>query len=162
MEVRIFSYLPSGLAAIAEACRTQGLDIITPPLDGTILPGVTRASVLSLLAAHPNSTSLPELSNALKLHIHERPITMSELYSLSSTGKLLEAFCVGTAVVVTSISRIGWSGEEHEALGDVVLPEYKGRGGEKKAMGPVASALYERLVDIQHGRVEWQGWSVVC
>lgn len=142
-----------------------GLDIITPPLDGTILPGITRASVLSLLAAHPTSTSLPELSNALKIHLHERPISMPELYAYSSTGRLLEAFCAGTAVVVTAVARIGWSGKGgEEGLGDVVLPEYRDKrgGGEPRPMGPVASALYERLVDVQHGRVEWQGWSVLC
>lgn len=141
-----------------------GLDVITPPLDGTILPGVTRASVLSLLAAHPTSTSLPELSNALRIHIYERTLTMSELYAYHSSGRLLEAFCVGTAVVVTAVARIGWSGKESEleGRGDVVLPEYRTRAGDVRPMGAVASALYERLVDVQHGRVEWQGWSVLC
>ncbi|KAI0055926.1 branched-chain amino acid aminotransferase II [Artomyces pyxidatus] len=127
------------------------LDIVTPPLDGTILPGVTRASVLSLLAAHPVATSLPNLSNGVRLHTHERAITMSELVGWHAGGRLLEVFCVGTAVVVTAVSRIGW--EERE----IALPEYGGKG-----IGPVARALWERLVDIQEGRVEWQGWSVPC
>ncbi|TFY78302.1 hypothetical protein EWM64_g5710 [Hericium alpestre] len=126
------------------------LDVVTPPLDGTILPGVTRDSVLSLLAAHPAATSLPNLSNKMRLHTHERTITMSELVAWHQSGKLLECFVVGTAVVVTSVSRIGWEDK------DIVLPEYKG------AMGPVTSALHQRLVDIQEGRIEWQGWSVPC
>ncbi|KAI0042133.1 branched-chain amino acid aminotransferase II [Auriscalpium vulgare] len=127
------------------------LDIVTPPLDGTILPGVTRASVLSLLNAHPSATSLPHLSNSLRLYTHERPITMPELVAWSASGQLVEAFCVGTAVVVNAISRIGW--EER----DIVLPSY---GGDH--IGPVVRALWERLVDIQEGRVEWEGWSVTC
>ncbi|KAA1475390.1 branched-chain amino acid aminotransferase II [Dentipellis sp. KUC8613] len=126
------------------------LDIVTPPLDGTILPGVTRASVLSLLSAHPAQTSLPNLSNKTRLHTHERPITMTELAAWSAAGRLLECFVVGTAVVVTPVSRIGWQDR------DIALPEYKA------VMGPVTAALYERLVDIQEGRVEWQGWSATC
>ena len=126
------------------------LDVFTPPLDGTILPGVTRASVISLLTAHPTETSLPELSNNMHLHTREQPITMPEIAAWSESGRLSEIFCVGTAVVVTAVSRIGWKGK------DIVLPEYS------KALGPVARALWERLVDIQEGRIEWQGWSTPC
>ena len=66
-------------------------------------------------------------------------------------ASLLEAFCVGTAVVVTAVARIGWHDQ------DLVLPEY---GGDY--IGPIAHALDERIVDIQEGRVEWKGWSVPC
>ncbi|KAI0027122.1 branched-chain amino acid aminotransferase II [Vararia minispora EC-137] len=127
------------------------MDIVTPPLDGTILPGITRASVLELLAAHGNETSLPYLSNKTRLHTHERVVTMSELERTWQDGTLLEAFSFGTAVVVTPIARIGWKGK------DIELPPYAGNH-----LGPVARALLERLVDIQEGRVEWKGWSVPC
>ena len=123
---------------------------MTPPLDGTILPGVTRASVLSLLAAHPAETSLPNLSNRTRMHTHERSITMTDIVSWAAAGRLLEVFCVGTAVVVVPVTRICWNGE------DTVMPEHK------DGMGPIARALWERLVDIQEGRIEWRGWSVPC
>ena len=67
-----------------------------------------------------------------------------------AAGALLEVFCVGTAAVVTPVARIGWRGA------DVQLPAYEG------GFGPVARALYERIVDVQEGRVEWRGWSVPC
>lgn len=127
------------------------IDIITPPLDGTILPGVTRESSLELFNAHGKETSLPNLSNKIKLHAREQSITMTELAQWSKEGRLLEAICVGTGAVVTSVARIGWKGE------DINFPEYDGNH-----VGPVASALRERLVGIQSGRVEWKGWSVLC
>ncbi|KAI0319907.1 branched-chain amino acid aminotransferase II [Amylostereum chailletii] len=127
------------------------VDVVTPSLDGTILPGITRDSALTLLAAHPEATSLPHLSNRMRLHTHERDITMPELFAASESGRLLEVFSVGTAAVVTAVSRIGWKDRE------IKLPAYGG-----SEIGPVAKALWERLVDIQEGRVEWQGWSVRC
>ncbi|TFY62449.1 hypothetical protein EVJ58_g3859 [Rhodofomes roseus] len=125
-------------------------DVITPPLDGTILPGVTRDSCIALSAAHPSRTTLPHLPETLHLHAHERTLTMSDLKQWHAEGRLLEAFTVGTAVVVTGVGRIGYDGT------DIVLPEHAcGRG-------PVARALYERIVEIQEGKFEWEGWSVVC
>jgi branched-chain amino acid aminotransferase len=146
------------------------LDVVTPPLDGTILPGVTRASVLSLLSHRPHTTALPHLPPTLhNLHAAERTLTMPELFAASASGTLREAFCVGTAAVVILAARIGWQrrrrcvvgGAEAEADGettqveDIVLPVV---GGE----GSVAHALWERLVDIQEGRIEWEGWGVPC
>src|SRR5262245_12189259 len=83
--------------------KSLDVDILTPALDGTILPGLTRSSCLSLAAAHPSRTSLPNLSNSLRLHPHEIPITMADLVLWSSQGKLLEVFAVGTAVVVAPV-----------------------------------------------------------
>ena len=94
----------------AFAHYAAALDVVTPPLDGTILPGVTRASVLSLLSHHPLSAALPQLAPTLPLpHIHptERPLTMSELFAASASGTLREVFCVGTAAVVIPAARIG-------------------------------------------------------
>lgn len=130
------------------------LDIVTPPLDGTILPGLTRSACLSLAAAHPSKTSLPYLSNWQRLHVHERPFTITDLKQWSAKKILLEAFGAGTAVIIAPIGRIGIEGKGR--AGDIVLPEHK------DAHGPVSRALWERIVDIQQGRVEWQGWSVTC
>ena len=147
---------------------SAALDIVTPPLDGTILPGVTRASVLSLLSHRPHTAALPNLPQTPTLHTSERTLTISELFAASASGTLREVFCVGTAAVVIPAARIGWqrsssnssTGGDVEAAGagavqDIVLPVV---GGEDS----VAHALWERLVDIQEGRVEWDGWGVPC
>jgi branched-chain amino acid aminotransferase len=140
----------------------SALDVITPPLDGTILPGVTRASVLSLLSHAPHTTALPQLPADVRLHTAERPLTMTELFAAAEAGTLREVFCVGTAAVVIPAARIGWQrrvgddGPDAEMhIQDIVLPVV---GGE----GSLAQALWERLVDIQEGRVEWEGWGVPC
>jgi len=125
------------------------LDLVTPPLDGTVLPGLTRASCLTLAAAHPSKAPLLKLPN-VRIHTHERPFTMSDLDEWSAQGKLLEAFGAGTAVVIAPVGRIGFGGK------DLLLPPHKG------SYGPVSRALRERLLDIQQGRVEWENWSVLC
>ncbi|KAH9005723.1 branched-chain amino acid aminotransferase II [Lactarius hatsudake] len=138
------------------------LDVVTPPLDGTILPGVTRASVLALLSHHPPSAALPQLSANARIRTAERALTMSELFAASAAGTLREVFCVGTAAVVIPAARIGWrrpppgakDGSEPEVV-DIVLPA----AGEQ---GSLAQVLWKRLVDIQEGRVEWEGWGVTC
>jgi len=137
--------------------RSDGsLDVVTPPLDGTILPGVTRDSVLSLLSHRPHAAALPRLPVDVRLQAVERALTMSELFSAAAEGTLREVFCVGTAAVVIPVARIGWrrGGAEVEVQ-DIVLPTV---GGE----GSLAYALWERLVDIQEGCVEWEGWGVPC
>ncbi|KAH9948076.1 branched-chain amino acid aminotransferase II [Amylocystis lapponica] len=125
------------------------IDVVTAPLDGTILPGVTRNSCLALAAAHPSRTLLPGLPETLRLHPQERAFTVSDLFKWSAEGRLLETFAVGTAAIVAGVGRTGYKGK------DVVLPPYEG------GRGPVAKALYDRILDIQEDRVEWEGWGVV-
>ncbi|KAG2065967.1 branched-chain amino acid aminotransferase II [Suillus decipiens] len=122
----------------------DGVDLITTPLDGTILPGVTRASCLSLAGD-------PEFHKEISVRLHPQEIvyTMSDLAKWSSEGKLLEALVVGTAVIVGSCNRIGYEGE------DIVIPS-------GAVMGPVGTALRQKILDIQEGRTEWKGWGVVC
>ncbi|KAI9067550.1 D-aminoacid aminotransferase-like PLP-dependent enzyme [Trametes sanguinea] len=124
--------------------------LFTPILDGTILPGITRESVLELAAAHPSRTTLPGLSPSLHIYPEERDITMSELKTWLAEECLLEVFVVGTAVVVQPVGRIGYKG------GDLKLPAPEGR------LGPVGKALHQRIMDIQYGVFEWDGWSVRC
>ncbi|EIW62839.1 D-aminoacid aminotransferase-like PLP-dependent enzyme [Trametes versicolor FP-101664 SS1] len=127
-----------------------GVGLFTPPLDGTILAGVTRESVLDLAGAHSSRTTLPDLPHTMRLHPAEREFTISELQQWLVEGRLLEIFAVGTAVIVVPITRIGYEGEE------MILPSFEG------GLGPVGRALHTRITDIQDGRVEWDGWSVVC
>lgn len=76
---------------------------------------------------------------------------MSEVKEGVESGLLLEAFCVGTAVIVLPVGRIGYNGE------DVVLPKrIDGKAGS------VTAALHDRLTAIQEGRFEWEGWSEKC
>ncbi|KAK6595118.1 branched-chain amino acid cytosolic aminotransferase [Botrytis cinerea] len=76
-------------------------ELVTAPLDGTILEGVTRDSVLSL--AREKLTKEGWI-------ISERKYTMSELADASKEGRLLEAFGAGTAAVVSPVRNISWKG----------------------------------------------------
>ncbi|KAH7875315.1 aminotransferase [Lentinula edodes] len=126
------------------------VDLFTPPLDGTILPGVTRDSMLALAEAHTaGEITLPGLQKTSRIHASERTFTMDDLSRWSSDGKLLEAFGAGTAVIITSIGKIGFKGE------DIILPEHKG------GLGPIANAFRTRILDIQEGKEVWKNWGVV-
>jgi branched-chain amino acid aminotransferase len=126
------------------------VDLITPPLDGTILPGITRDSTLALARAHTSGTiTLPSLSG-LALHTHERPIPMGELAALAADNRILEAFGVGTAVIVAPVGRIGWRGQ------DIALPAHAG------GLGPIGRAFWDMLTAVQRGEREFEGWSVPC
>lgn len=130
------------------------IDLLTPPLDGTILPGVTRDSVLALAKAYTaGHTTLPGLeiqgSHPVRIRAQERTITMAEMASWNAEGKLLEAFGAGTAVIIASIGKIGWKGE------DLVLPVHEG------GLGPIAKAFRTKILDIQEGRDVSMNWSVL-
>jgi branched-chain amino acid aminotransferase len=87
------------------ACKnreTGQKELLTAPLDGTILEGVTRDSVLSLA----REKLIPEGWNVL-----ERKYTMPELSKAASEGRLIEAFGTGTAAVISPVRRISWKGQ---------------------------------------------------
>jgi branched-chain amino acid aminotransferase len=98
---------------------------ITPPLGGTILPGVTRNSALTLL----REMSIPA---------EERQITIDEIVAGHASGKLTEAFGAGTAAIVAPIAGIRYRER------DLQFPA--------PADSSVASRLRARLVAIQTGR----------
>lgn len=125
------------------------MDIITPPLDGTILPGVTRASCLAL-------ASDPDFYGSISsdaLHPAERAFTIADLEGWSTDGTLLEVLCVGTAAIVAAIHRIGFEGR------DIHVPTHS---IDKNGLGPVGSALKAKILAVQEGREEYEGWGVVC
>lgn len=127
------------------------VDLITPALDGTILPGITRESTITLANAHTSGKiTLPGVSPSLKIHTYERPLTMSEIAGYCDQGRILECFGVGTAVIVAPVSKIGWKGR------DLVLPKYEG------GLGPIGKGLWTTIIEIQTGRKEFEGWSVPC
>jgi len=105
---------------------------VTPPLSGTILPGVTRDSVLTLL-------------HEMNIPLQERQITIDELLSAHAAGKLTEAFGVGTAAIVAPIACICYRDREMQ------FPS----GSDPS----VAARLRSRLVAIQTGREpDSHGW----
>ncbi|KAH9176925.1 branched-chain amino acid aminotransferase II [Lactarius sanguifluus] len=123
------------------------LELVTPPLDGMILPGVTRDSVLSLTRSHAAGTlRIPNLPS--KLSVSEREVTMKEVCEAAQSGRLVEMFGTGTAAVVSPVKKIGYQGQ------DVEIPV--GEDG----MGPVSRPLWTELTGRQTGEIE-SDWSVV-
>ncbi|KAG5719340.1 hypothetical protein E4T56_gene13305 [Termitomyces sp. T112] len=122
------------------------IELVTPPLDGLILPGVTRDSVLALARDHISGKNpLPKLPD--NLIVSERPVTMKEVKEASESGNLVELFGAGTAAVISPVDRIGYLGE------DVHIPT--GEGG----MGPVSRPIWTELVGRQTGTISSE-WSV--
>ncbi|KAL9087657.1 MAG: hypothetical protein Q9165_006581 [Trypethelium subeluteriae] len=111
--------------------ETGKKELLSPPLDGTILPGVTRDSVLEL--ARERLT--PEGWNVV-----ERKFTMKEVAEASNEGRLLEIFGSGTAAVVSPVRNISWQGR----LVDCGLKE-----GEEA--GPIAKRMKAWIEGIQYG-----------
>lgn len=87
-------------------CSTNhiGTELVTPPLDGMILPGVTRDSVLALARDHASGVKrlagLPK-----KLIVSERLVTMKEVKEASQSGSLVELFGTGNALCSLTSSR---------------------------------------------------------
>ncbi len=73
-------------------------EFITPELDGSVLHGITRASVIDLL-------------RSMNFNVVERKITLDEIREASQNGKLEEAFGTGTAVGIAYIQEIGLNGD---------------------------------------------------
>ena len=119
---------------------------MTPPLDGMILPGVTRDSVLTLAREHISGKKrLAHLPD--NLIVSERPVTMNEVKEASKSGRLLELFGAGTAAVISPVDRIGYLGE------DLLIPA--GHDG----MGPISRPIWTELVGRQTGAIASE-WSV--
>ena len=96
----------------------------TPPL-GTILPGITRDSLIAL-------------ARDAGREVREEAYAIDQWRADAKSGKLKEAFACGTAAVISPIGKVCSAG------GEVLI-----NGGEA---GPVAMGLRKQLVDIQYGR----------
>jgi len=137
-----------------------GIDIVTPQLDGMILPGVTRDSVLKLAAEHNKGSPLPGLSPELQIFLREDTIYMSDLVRWEKEDRLLEAFGTGTAAIIVGIWKVGWEDRDivfNNGMEDIL----KDGENDVNGLAPIGKALYNRIVDIQQGRVEGHEWSVV-
>lgn len=112
--------------------------LMTAPLDGTILEGVVRDSVLELARERLE----PE-----GWEVEERKFTMPELASAADDGRLIEAFGTGTAATVCPVRKIGWNGR----LVECGLKE-------DEEAGDVAKRMKAWIEGIQHGEEE-HPWS---
>ncbi|CCD27188.1 branched-chain-amino-acid transaminase BAT2 NDAI_0J02960 [Naumovozyma dairenensis CBS 421] len=121
--------------------KTGKKELVTAPLDGTILEGVTRDSILQLAR---------ERLDPNEWDINERYCTIDEVASRSKTGELVEAFGSGTAVVVSPIKEIGWRGE------DIQVPLTPG-----EQTGPLTKQVAEWVAAIQYGKEAHGNWSKV-
>jgi branched-chain amino acid aminotransferase len=109
-----------------------GDKVITPELTGTLLPGITRNSLLAL-------------ASDLGLSVEERRISTDEWEKANASGELTEVFACGTAAVITPVGHVKHAGGEFD-IAD---------GG----TGSVTLKLRERLTGLQHGHVaDTHGW----
>jgi branched-chain amino acid aminotransferase len=108
--------------------------IVTPMLNGSILPGITRNSVI-------------EVCKSWGLPVEERRISVDELIEAQKTGKLEEVFGTGTAAVISPVGKLRYKDEVMQ-IGDGNI-------------GPVSQKLYDTITGIQWGKIDDPfGWSV--
>ena len=121
--------------------QTGQKELVTAPLDGTILEGVTRDSVLALA----RERLAPE-----GWMISERKFTMRELAEAAAEGRLIEAFGAGTAAIVSPIRAISWKGQlVHCGL------------AKDEESGEIATKMKNWMEARQYGDDEHE-WSYVC
>ncbi|MEY4310385.1 MAG: hypothetical protein RLZ71_311, partial [Actinomycetota bacterium] len=101
--------------------------VITPALDGTILHGITRKSVIQLIKDRG-------------LNIEERKITLDEVRNGMNDGSITEVFACGTAAVITPVGQF--------------LSKNETLGSEDAAPGELTVSLREELTGIQYGLIE--------
>jgi branched-chain amino acid aminotransferase len=108
-------------------------EVVTPALEGSILPGVTRESVIFLL-------------KHWGMKVSERKISIHELHDAYKKGEFEEAFGTGTAAVISPIGELNWNGNK------MIINNSK--------TGEVAHKLYDALTGIQYGRLKDEfGWT---
>ncbi len=107
-------------------------EIITPELSGSILPGITRNSVIQVL-------------KSWGLTVTERRITIDEVFAAAEEGILEEVFGTGTAAVISPVGSMFYEDEEH-VINNMVI-------------GETTQKLYETITGIQYGKVaDTFGW----
>jgi len=106
--------------------------IITPPLGGSILPGITRDSVL-------------QITRDWGMDVQERPITIDEVMAANENGALEEIFGTGTAAVISPVGELYYKGRAVTVNGGYT--------------GEVAQRLFDELEAIQYGdKPDPYGW----
>ena len=109
-------------------------EVVTAPLTGTILPGITRDSVINLL----KKWGVP---------VAERRMTIDEVFRAGQEGRMTEMFATGTAAVISPVGELSWKEQK------IVI-----NGGQ---IGRLSQKLYDELYGLQIGEVEdTMGWTV--
>lgn len=109
-------------------------EVVTPELQGSILPGITRKSVL-------------ELCRKWGMKVSERRISADEVAEAYKAGKLQEVFGSGTAAVISPVG--------HLKYGDLVM-EINGN-----KIGEISQKLYDTMTGMQYGKLpDEMGWIV--
>ena len=111
-----------------------GGEVWTAPLTGTILPGITRDSVIRILKDRG-------------VRVREERFTIDDVCAAADDGKLDEVFASGTAAVISPVGEMMWKERQ------IVI-----NGGE---IGPTSQSLYDTITGIQSGRLpDPYGWVV--
>lgn len=109
-----------------------GDELVTPALNGSILPGITRDSVLAL-------------GRKWGLTVSERLISIDEVVTAHESGQLKEIFGSGTAAVISPVGELNYDGRSFAIGGNQV--------------GPLAQKFYKAITEIQYGAVDdTMGW----
>jgi len=112
-----------------------GETLVTPRLSGSILPGITRASVM-------------DLARGWGLAVEERLVAIDEVIERAGDGSLVECFGTGTAAVISPVGSLHYKGQTIGVNG--------GR------TGPLAQRLFDEITGVQYGVLEDRfGWTEV-
>jgi branched-chain amino acid aminotransferase len=107
-------------------------ELVTPALNGSILPGITRDSVLAL-------------GRKWGLRVSERLISIDEVVAAHANGHLKEIFGSGTAAVISPVGELNYDGRSYQVADGKV--------------GPLAHKFYQAITDIQYGAADdAMGW----
>mmetsp|Transcript_1013 Transcript_1013/g.1339 ORF Transcript_1013/g.1339 Transcript_1013/m.1339 type:complete len:399 (+) Transcript_1013:2-1198(+) len=115
-------------------------ELVTAALDGTILPGVTRDSILSLVREWG------------EFDVVERKYTLHEVMDAVNEGRMIEAFGAGTAAIVSPVNGFSYLGKEYAIPLDASDPS--------ATAGKLTMRLADTIMGIQYGKIE-SDWSVV-
>jgi branched-chain amino acid aminotransferase len=109
-------------------------EVITAPLNGSILPGITRESVIHIL-------------KNWGVKVSERPLAIDEVTSAAESGSLSEAFGAGTAAVISPVGQFTYKGKDYPVAGG--------------KMGELSQRLYDEIVAIQYAeKDDPYGWRI--
>ncbi len=107
-------------------------EVITSPLSGSVLGGITRNSAIQLV-------------KDWGIKVQERALSIDEVISAAKDGRLKEAFGTGTAAVISPVGQITYKGEDHIVAGG--------------QMGDLSQKLYDEILAIQYREKEdSHGW----
>jgi branched-chain amino acid aminotransferase len=102
-------------------------EVVTPQLNGSILPGITRDSAIQLLKHR-------------EIPVREAKISIEEVFAAHERGELEEVFGAGTAAVISPVGELTWNDQT------IVINDHK--------IGQISQLLYDEMTGIQLGKTE--------